>query len=412
MLPVFIMAIENDDDRTFVAELYARCQPAMQRRALSILKNESDAEEAVHEAILRVIRHLEKVRMIPRDEVLYYLVTVTETASIDLYRKRQRESRATIGNENDWAEHLTDDNTAEQAMLRLEQEAAGEAAVPPAQDNVIRAAFRRVTWEEARGTVLYGAKKAVSCVAVVFLTIAVAATTTFALSPAEKKQSILERVLYTIRYYTDKWTSHGGTRVEYPHFYYEDFEYIEVPNEEVWEALEIWASFRNVTNFNDGANISISHLLQMMFYYCDAYGLEYPYVDASTKWVQREALLEFGAYFFGITQEDLDQQVKMRPLYYDAQRDAYCDLNYDYSYQFAEINATEKMGLIRYTENEDGTLTLEVVTKSMDSWEGYCNYPTLLTVDFSAGHPVFRSAVVADLTQYWEFPPEPEEPLF
>ena len=117
MLPVFIMAIENDDDRTFVAELYTRCQPAMQRRALSILKNESDAEEAVHEAILRVIRHLEKVRMIPRDEVLYYLVTVTETASIDLYRKRQRESRATIGNEND----LADDNTAEQTMLRLEQ---------------------------------------------------------------------------------------------------------------------------------------------------------------------------------------------------------------------------------------------------------------------------------------------------
>lgn len=85
MLPVFIMAIENDDDRTFVAELYTRCQPAMQRRALSILKNESDAEEAVHEAILRVIRHLEKVRMIPRDEVLYYLVTVTETASIETY---------------------------------------------------------------------------------------------------------------------------------------------------------------------------------------------------------------------------------------------------------------------------------------------------------------------------------------
>ena len=117
---------------------------------------------------------------------------------------------------------------ARKESARLEQEAAGEAAVPPAEDNVIRAAFRRVTWEEARGTVLYGAKKAVSCVAVVFLTIAVAATTTFALSPAEKKQSILERVLYTIRYYADKWTSHGGTRVEYPHFYYEDFEYIEV----------------------------------------------------------------------------------------------------------------------------------------------------------------------------------------
>lgn len=57
---------------------------------------------------------------------------------------------------------------ARKESARLEQEAAGEAAVPPAEDNVIRAAFRRVTWEEARGTVLYGAKKAVSCVAVVF----------------------------------------------------------------------------------------------------------------------------------------------------------------------------------------------------------------------------------------------------
>ena len=87
---------------------------------------------------------------------------------------------------------------ARKESARLEQEAAGEAAVPPAEDNVIRAAFRRVTWEEARGTVLYGAKKAVSCVAVVFLTIAVAATTTFALSPAEKKQSILERVYHPL----------------------------------------------------------------------------------------------------------------------------------------------------------------------------------------------------------------------
>ncbi len=158
MLPVFIMAIENDDDRTFVAELYTRCQPAMQRRALSILKNESDAEEAVHEAILRVIRHLEKVRMIPRDEVLYYLVTVTETASIDLYRKRQRESRATIGNENDWAEHLADDNTAEQTMLRLEQRELLERCLAHLPQREI-ARLTGLTAENARMIVCRAKKK-------------------------------------------------------------------------------------------------------------------------------------------------------------------------------------------------------------------------------------------------------------
>ncbi len=75
----------------------------------------------------------------------------------------------------------------------------------------------------------------------------------------------------------------------------------------------------------------------------------------------------------------------MRPLYYDAQRDAYCDLNYDYSYQFAEINATEKMGLIRYTENEDGTCTLEVVTKSMNSWRATATTPLCLQLISAPG---------------------------
>ena len=301
---------------------------------------------------------------------------------------------------------------AKKESARLMREAAGEPAAPLPRDNVIEAAFRRVTWENAKDTVLHGLKIAVSRVAVVFLAVAVAATTTFALSPVEKKQSILEKLLYTIRYYTNKWTSVGGTRVEYPHFYFEDFEYIEVPNEETQEALEIWASFRDVANFNDSANISISRLLQMMYYYCDAYGLEYPYVDASTKWVQREAVAEFAAYFFGITQEELDRQVKQIPRYYDAQRDAYCDLNYDYSFQYAQTYAAEKVGLLSCTENGDGTFTMEVILKAAVSWEDYCGYPTLVTVDMSAGHPVFRSAVVADLTQYWEFPPEPEPPLF
>ena len=121
MLPVFIMAIENDNDRQFVAGLYTRCQPVMLRRALAILRDEGDAEEAVHEAILKVIRHLEKVRTIPTEELAYYLTAVTETASIDLYRKKQRRQQEATGYDTDWAETLAEDGAAEQAMLRLEQ---------------------------------------------------------------------------------------------------------------------------------------------------------------------------------------------------------------------------------------------------------------------------------------------------
>lgn len=73
MLPLMITAIENDDDRQLAAELYTRYRAVMLRRAGSILKEDDRAEEAVQEAMLRVIRHLEKVRMIPENERAYYL---------------------------------------------------------------------------------------------------------------------------------------------------------------------------------------------------------------------------------------------------------------------------------------------------------------------------------------------------
>lgn len=64
MLPLFIMAIENDTDRQFVAGLYQRHRDFLLRCAQKILNDPDRAEEALHEAMLRVIRSLERVRQI------------------------------------------------------------------------------------------------------------------------------------------------------------------------------------------------------------------------------------------------------------------------------------------------------------------------------------------------------------
>lgn len=82
MLPLFISAIENDDDRQFVADIYTRYQPALYRKAQKVLHDNDRAEEAVHEAMLRVIRYLDRVREIPSDELLPYLITIVQTTSI------------------------------------------------------------------------------------------------------------------------------------------------------------------------------------------------------------------------------------------------------------------------------------------------------------------------------------------
>lgn len=89
MLPLFILAIENDDDRQFVADIYTRYQPALYRKAQKVLHDNDRAEEAVHEAMLRVIRYLDRVREIPSDELLPYLITIVQTTSISIYNKYQ-----------------------------------------------------------------------------------------------------------------------------------------------------------------------------------------------------------------------------------------------------------------------------------------------------------------------------------
>ena len=121
MLPLFIMAIENDTDRQFVAGLYQRHRDFLLRCAQKILNDPDRAEEALHEAMLRVIRSLERVRQIPAEELLPYLVTIVQTASIDLYHKTNRERQAARGRERDWAESLSGTEDTELLLIRREQ---------------------------------------------------------------------------------------------------------------------------------------------------------------------------------------------------------------------------------------------------------------------------------------------------
>ena len=273
---------------------------------------------------------------------------------------------------------------------RLEREAAGEEPLPPADDRVIRGAFRRAAWQDGCEVLLAGAKKAVTRVAVVFLAAALTITTAFALSPAEKKQTVLQKVLETIRYYTDKLTTAGSTLVEYPRYRFEDFEYIEVPNEQVQEVVDTWVIFRNALNFSGNTGLTINQLLWSMFLYCEAKGLEYPYIDESGTWVDGDAVREFAENLFGITGEQMAGRAQKNPQCYDAGRNAYRDSRHP-SYP-----AIARAGITGYTENEDGSFTIDLVMDPEGEPNGYCYCPMRITADYSSGHLVLRSGLIFD----------------
>lgn len=121
MLPLFILAIENDDDRQFVADIYTRYRPALYRKAQKVLHDNDRAEEAVHEAMLRVIRYLDRVREIPSDELLPYLITIVQAASITIYNKSKQHQKAALGVIDDWAASLSDEGSCIDDILIREE---------------------------------------------------------------------------------------------------------------------------------------------------------------------------------------------------------------------------------------------------------------------------------------------------
>lgn len=121
-LYLLCMAIEDDSDRQFAAELYHSYHSIMHQKALSILKKEDLAEDAVQDAMLKIICHLDKIREIPKREIPFYLIAITQTTCIDRYRKIQREKQACVmGYEDDGAKDFSDPKTPEKVFIHTDQ---------------------------------------------------------------------------------------------------------------------------------------------------------------------------------------------------------------------------------------------------------------------------------------------------
>ena len=58
--------------------------------AANILNNEQDAEDAVHQAFLSLVRHTAKLKKAPEDSLYAFLVTVAQNKALDIVRANRR----------------------------------------------------------------------------------------------------------------------------------------------------------------------------------------------------------------------------------------------------------------------------------------------------------------------------------
>lgn len=90
MIPLFILAIEDDADRVFMINLYEQCQKSMYYQALDILHDHGEAEDAVHDALLKLMGRIPALRSLPKSQILPYAIASTKTTAIDRWRSRNK----------------------------------------------------------------------------------------------------------------------------------------------------------------------------------------------------------------------------------------------------------------------------------------------------------------------------------
>lgn len=90
MLTVLLAVLESDTDRQKFIEIYEQYHVQMERTALRILKEQSDAEDAVQNAFMQIIRHFEKTFEIPCEELPFWIISIVKNEARTILRKSSR----------------------------------------------------------------------------------------------------------------------------------------------------------------------------------------------------------------------------------------------------------------------------------------------------------------------------------
>ena len=115
MIPIAILTLENDDDRSFIIRLYADYRWLMYKIALEIIQDAQAAEDIVSQAMCEMIDVLDDLRKINSCKLKTYIAILVRNDSIDYVRKQNRRSKYLFSPKDDGA--ITDEEI-DAALIR------------------------------------------------------------------------------------------------------------------------------------------------------------------------------------------------------------------------------------------------------------------------------------------------------
>jgi len=89
VLTFYLSLIDNEDDKSYFEELYVQYRHTMLGVAFNYLKEPHLAEDAVHDAFLRILKNLDKIRAFECNKIRTYFVLIVKNIAIDMLRRQK-----------------------------------------------------------------------------------------------------------------------------------------------------------------------------------------------------------------------------------------------------------------------------------------------------------------------------------
>lgn len=117
---LYLQMVETEEERDLIELFYNAYKRKMMRVAISILHNDSDAEEAVHQSFLRLCNNSS---LIPKEichKTEGFFVLIVRNIAIDLYRKQKKNQ--IISYDEEFVDITSADTVEDTVFERLSQE--------------------------------------------------------------------------------------------------------------------------------------------------------------------------------------------------------------------------------------------------------------------------------------------------
>ena len=96
MLLYYLSLVDTPEDKSKLEQLYYEYRELMKYIALDILKDNAAAEDAVHDAFLKLIHYLDGIEDVYSHKTKSFIVIVIKSVSLDHYRKANKHATVNI----------------------------------------------------------------------------------------------------------------------------------------------------------------------------------------------------------------------------------------------------------------------------------------------------------------------------